>query len=643
MPTSRLGRDSPRGLAMLFLAVVVPPALAAVGLGLKFLQQDEALLAQRELERRQTSAQSAINALEKSLNEAERWFTDREIPASVVRLRVSETEVHAYPSNRVQWLPVRRSSLREAATRAFDDTEVFEYRGQGQRALERYEVLAHAGPSRVRAGALLRVARVHRRERRIDEALAAYRRLAVIADVTIEGMPADLVARRAVCAVLEEAGRRDDLARESAALAEDFVEGRWTLDRAAWELTASQLAKWTNTTLQSPTERVTFSAIAQWLDEERERLFRSPTVTRRVVIVNDTPVTMLIRHPATGGTTALAILPALVEHWLRDSMTSTTSRADTVGLTTESGRLVAGVVPQRDHELSTHLAAASGLPWTLVFAPGDSTGQAVEVRRRRQLLLAGLSALVMLLVAGSFVLWRVIQRDLAVARLQTNFVAAVSHEFRTPLASLRHVTELLEEDDDLPPGRRRAFYSMLGRNTERLHRLVESLLDFARMEDGRKPYDLKRIDVATLTRHVVDEFRQDSRADGFQIAFDTPDDAPGFSLADAESLTHALWNLLDNAVKYSPERRTIRVSVERLPTGVAITVRDGGLGIARAEQRDIFRKFVRGQQAARLGIKGTGLGLAMADHIVRAHGGAIELESEEGVGSTFRVVLPAVS
>ena len=105
MPTSRLGRDSPRGLAMLFLAVVVPPALAAVWLGLKFLQQDEALLAQRELERRQTSAQSAINALEKSLNEAERWFTDREIPASVMRLSVSETEVQAFPSNRVQWLP----------------------------------------------------------------------------------------------------------------------------------------------------------------------------------------------------------------------------------------------------------------------------------------------------------------------------------------------------------------------------------------------------------------------------------------------------------------------------------------------------------------------------------------------------------
>ena len=119
----------------------------------------------------------------------------------------------------------------------------------------------------------------------------------------------------------------------------------------------------------------------------------------------------------------------------------------------------------------------------------------------------------MLLVAGSFVLWRVIQRELAVARLQTDFVAAVSHEFRTPLASLRHVTELLEENDDLPPERRRAFYEVLGRNTERLHRLVESLLDFARMEDGRKPYDLQpHRRRRRSTTDVVAEFRQDSRA-----------------------------------------------------------------------------------------------------------------------------------
>jgi len=172
---------------------------------------------------------------------------------------------------------------------------------------------------------------------------------------------------------------------------------------------------------------------------------------------------------------------------------------------------------------------------------------------------------------------------------------------------------------------------------------VESLLDFARMEDGRKPYDLKPVNLATLTEQVVAEFRQDAGAEGVTIEFDAQQAATVQSLADAASLTHALWNLLDNAVKYSPDRHAIRVSVERHPTGVAISVRDAGLGVPRREQKDIFGKFVRGQQVGQLGIKGTGLGLAMVDHIARAHGGAVELESEEGVGSTFRLVLPAMT
>ena len=94
-------------------------------------------------------------------------------------------------------------------------------------------------------------------------------------------------------------------------------------------------------------------------------------------------------------------------------------------------------------------------------------------------------------------------------------------------------------------------------------------------------------------------------------------------------------------MKYSPEGRNIRVSVHRHPAGVAISVQDDGLGIPRREQKEIFRRFVRGEKTSRLGIKGTGLGLAMVAHIIRAHGGTIELESDEGAGSTFRLVLPA--
>jgi signal transduction histidine kinase len=224
-------------------------------------------------------------------------------------------------------------------------------------------------------------------------------------------------------------------------------------------------------------------------------------------------------------------------------------------------------------------------------------------------------------------------------------ITAVSHEFRTPLTSLRHVTELLEEDDDLPRDQRRSFYQALGRNTERLHRLVESLLDFARMEGGRKPYDLRPVDAGALAAQVVEDFRKEVGPRGFTVDLDVEAAGALRLHADAESLTFALWNLLDNAVKYSPEGRAVLVSVSRYPAGghpegVAFSVRDHGLGIPRHERKEIFRRFVRGEKARKLGIKGTGLGLAMVSHIVDAHGGTIHLESQEGIGSTFRVVLP---
>jgi signal transduction histidine kinase len=244
-------------------------------------------------------------------------------------------------------------------------------------------------------------------------------------------------------------------------------------------------------------------------------------------------------------------------------------------------------------------------------------------------------------VGGTCLLWRVVQRELAVARLQTAFVAAVSHEFRTPLASLRHVMELLEEDDDIPRTRRLRFYQSLSRNTERLHRLVESLLDFSRMESGRKPYDMKAVDAAVFARDVVEDFRKEAEPRGYRVEFESEPDSALAVRADRSSLVHALWNLLDNAVKYSPEPRPIRVSVRRHPRGIALSVQDHGIGVPPAERREIFRRFVRGESAGKLGIKGTGLGLAMVAHIVDAHRGTVELESEEGAGSTFRIVLPA--
>ena len=149
------------------------------------------------------------------------------------------------------------------------------------------------------------------------------------------------------------------------------------------------------------------------------------------------------------------------------------------------------------------------------------------------------------------------------------------------------------------------------------------------------------MDAGILAAEVASEFQKEVEARGIRIDFAVDSAGPVLLKADADALAHALWNLLDNAVKYSPGRSAVHLSVGRNPNGIVISVKDEGLGIPARERRQIFRKFVRGQKASELGIKGTGLGLAIVSNIVAAHGGAVELESEEGRGSTFRIILPS--
>jgi signal transduction histidine kinase len=243
---------------------------------------------------------------------------------------------------------------------------------------------------------------------------------------------------------------------------------------------------------------------------------------------------------------------------------------------------------------------------------------------------------------GAAFIVRAITREARVARLQSDFVAAVSHEFRSPLSSLCQLSEMLATDRLATNDMRRQAYGVLTRESERLRRLVEGLLDFQRIEAGAAVYRFEPIEITEFLKSIVAEFQERVSADGYTIELRAPD-APALVKADREALTRAIWNLLDNAVKYSPECRTVWIDLERDDHRVAIGVRDRGLGIPLHEQREIFEKFVRGADSKALRIKGTGIGLAMVRHIVQAHGGEVQLESQPGQGSTFTVSLPAGS
>jgi two-component system phosphate regulon sensor histidine kinase PhoR len=245
-------------------------------------------------------------------------------------------------------------------------------------------------------------------------------------------------------------------------------------------------------------------------------------------------------------------------------------------------------------------------------------------------------------LTANYLIIRAVRHERAIARLQTDFVATVSHEFRTPLTALRQFTDMLREHEGQAPeqgkDRRMICYDAQSRATNRLTRLVESLLDFGRMEAGVRRYTFERRDCTEFVSQAVQDFRSPAEAFGHRVDFSGNGSAT--IEADGESLARAIWNLLDNAVKYSPGRDAIEVGLHRHGGDVRIDIRDYGIGIPAHERTAIFSKFQRGEQARVRGIKGTGIGLTMVDEIVRAHHGRVEVKSELGKGSTFTIVLP---
>jgi len=328
--------------------------------------------------------------------------------------------------------------------------------------------------------------------------------------------------------------------------------------------------------------------------------------------------------------------------WFDAPRSALDARGLRVALADADGQAVLGTLPTDISATERRTSAATSLPWTVFVGSANVAADLDELANRRRLLLASLTLLVGLVIAGGYFIVRAVSREFAVAQLQSDFVSAVSHEFRTPLTSLRQFTDLLNDDSDLPALKRRTFYQAQARATERLRRLVESLLDFGRMEAGARPYRLERLSIAPLVRGIVEDFRRDGTPDGFTIEASIDEDSGAVDV-DPDAFARALWNLLDNAVKYSGSSRTVSVNVESRDGSIAISVRDRGLGIPRQEHDEIFKKFVRGTASRAHGIKGTGIGLAMVRHIVEAHGGTARVESTPGEGSTFTIVLPAAS
>lgn len=290
------------------------------------------------------------------------------------------------------------------------------------------------------------------------------------------------------------------------------------------------------------------------------------------------------------------------------------------------------------------IAAGTALPgWQLSFfeplesLPVDDSGARRQTMAYVAVAASGLAATVLIAVmTGS-----VFRRQLRLARLKTDLVASVSHELRTPLASMRVLVDGLLADTRLDETKTREYLHLVASENARLTRLIENFLTFSRLERGRERFAFSAVSPSAAVNAAVAAIRERvPRACDLTIEI-TPDLPP--VRADEGALISALINLLDNALKYTPDEKRVSVKVERTADGVAFQVQDNGIGIAPREHRRIFKRFYRVDQSLASATSGVGLGLSIVELIARAHGGSVSVQSAEGSGSTFTLTVPYAS
>lgn len=639
----------PRGnLTILFLAVAVISIVTLVWMGFRLVGQDRELEVQRLEELREQAAEEFVSSLTEAIEEVRLKLTKNPSVDFLVRtgdtllVEATSKAVQVFPEGSILYYPVTFAG-QDDSSQLFAPAERFEFVNRDfDGAIEALGKLAQAEDPAVRAGAKLRLARNLRKAGQPETALSVYEELSGCIDpeFLVSGVPVDLLARSARCRILEELGNDDQLKKCANELYEGLQTGRWRLDRPSYYYYAGQVDRWIGSDPGADAlRRVLSEAVARvwndWLEKQNSEQEFAPLRSMRI---NGTCV-LVVTGDSGENLTALIGGPRFQESRLfnpllqRSEFTGARVSLDNA----EEGWILGDEAPAGDFE-TVRYASMTGLPWDIALTGARFEEELSQFAQRRQLMAAGLGILLLFLIASSYLIGRGVARELAAARLQSDFVSAVSHEFRTPLTSMRQFTEMLLDDDSLPPEKRRRFYRAQERSTRRLSRLVESLLDFGRMEAGARPYRLEPLDVGELVRNVVEEFRAELPSKDFVIDCTIPE-TQALVNGDKEALSQALWNLLDNAVKYSGISRRIEVDLEK-GMQIRIHVSDQGIGLKVSESEQIFRKFTRGTSAKALGIKGTGIGLAMVKHVVDAHGGTVTVNSEPGRGSTFTIQLP---
>lgn len=259
--------------------------------------------------------------------------------------------------------------------------------------------------------------------------------------------------------------------------------------------------------------------------------------------------------------------------------------------------------------------------------------------QQRQFLYAALALVLGVTMFGAYILWSDLRRELRLAEVRAQFVSSVSHELKTPLTAIRMFAETLQMGRSRDPHTQSEYLDTIVNECERLSRLVDGVLLFSKIEQGKKVYNFRLACLASAVEAAARALQYPLAQRGFRLEIHIEEDLPAVR-ADQDALEQAILNLLTNAMKYSGDCRQIELSIHKDNGCAVIQVTDHGVGIALEEHARIFEKFYRAPSRENELIPGTGLGLALVAQIAKAHGGAVHVSSVPGEGSTFAIRLP---